>query len=217
VAWDSGARPVVVLTKADLADASTADELGQRLLADVLVTSATTGAGLEDVIQALKPDRTAVLIGPSGAGKSSLVNALVGLEVLAVGAVRDADHRGRHTTTSRQLIPVPGGGVIIDTPGLRSLGLVSDGGVDSVFPDIEALAAACRFSDCKHGPEPGCAVVAAVVDGSLEPARLSSFKKLLREAAAEARRRDPVERKAQLKVWKAMVKEGKNRTRPRTP
>jgi ribosome biogenesis GTPase / thiamine phosphate phosphatase len=216
VAWDSGARPVVVLTKADLADPEMAVGLGQRLLADILVTSAATGLGLDQVRETLLPCRTAVLLGPSGAGKSSLVNALVGLEVLAVGAVRDADHRGRHTTTSRQLIPIPGGGVIVDTPGLRSLGLVSDGGVDAVFPDIEELAATCRFSDCSHGPEPGCSVAAAVDEGGLDPARLSSFHKLQREAAAEARRRDPLQRKAQLQVWKQIVKDSKGRTRPRT-
>ena len=220
VAWDSGARPLVVLTKADVAAPEARVELEARLAGvDVVETSVTTGAGIDSVAEWLRPDRTAVLLGPSGAGKSSLANALLGSERLATGTVRDADHRGRHTTTTRQLVAVPGGGVLIDTPGLRSLAL-SDGvtgAIDQVFPEIDQLAADCRFADCSHEVEPGCAVTAAVAGGGLAPARLESFRKLQKEAAAAARRVDPLLRKAELSVWKARTKSvrANNRRKPR--
>lgn len=210
VAWESGARPLVVLTKADLADADAATELGDRLAGvDVLATSAVDGSGVAEVADALRPDRTAVMLGPSGAGKSSLVNALLGFERLATGEVRDADSRGRHTTTSRQLVAVPGGGVLIDTPGLRSLGLAGDGALDQVFPEIDLLAEGCRFRDCGHEVEPGCAVVAALARGELEAERFASFRKLRQEVAADLRRTDPVVRRQQLGAWKAQMKSAK--------
>lgn len=207
VAWDSGAQPVVVLTKCDLADPDAWESLAERLVGvDVLATSAATSQGLQKLGERLRPARTAVLIGPSGAGKSTLANALAGTEVLTTGAVRDHDRRGRHTTTSRQLITLPGGGVLIDTPGLRSLGLAGSVAVEAAFPDIETLAATCRFSDCRHQTEPDCAVVAAVASGELDHDRLTSFRKLEREAAAEARRSDPLLRRAQLNMWKSRTK-----------
>jgi ribosome biogenesis GTPase len=207
VAWDSGAQPVVVLTKSDLAGGDAWEHLAQRLVGvDVIATSASTGRGVQELRERLRPGRTAVLLGPSGAGKSTLANALIGHDVLATAAVRDRDHRGRHTTTSRQLITVPGGGVLIDTPGLRSLALPGDVPVEAAFPDIGSLSASCRFSDCRHETEPGCAVVAAVTSGGLDHDRLKSFRKLQREAAAEARRSDPLLRRAELSVWKSRSK-----------
>ena len=207
VAWDSGAQPVVVLTKADLAAVGVEEALAARLVGvDVLAASAPTGRGVSELSQRLRPARTAVLLGPSGAGKSTLANALIGDEVLATGAVREGDQRGRHTTTSRQLVALPGGGVLIDTPGLRSLALGRDVPLDQAFPDIERLAAACRFSDCGHRAEPGCEVVAAASRGELDHERLTSFHKLQREAAAEARRTDPLLRRAEVSIWKSRAK-----------
>jgi ribosome biogenesis GTPase len=211
VAWDSGAHPVVVLTKCDLAEASTLATLSERLVGvDVIGTSATTGRGIDELGERLRPAFTAVFLGPSGAGKSTLANALLGTDTLDTGAVRDSDRRGRHTTTSRQLLAVPGGGVIIDTPGLRSMGLAGDVLVEAAFPDIEALAGGCRFSDCRHQTEPGCMVVAAERSGELDGDRLASFRKLEREAAAEARRTDPLLRRAELAMWKARTRSARH-------
>ena len=216
LAWDSGAQPAVVLTKADLAEPGLEESLTERLVgADVLATSAATGTGLAELRERLRPALTAVLLGPSGAGKSTLANALVGEEVMTIGSVRDADQRGRHTTTTRQLIALPGGGVLIDTPGLRSLGLAGDVSVSAAFPDIEELARDCRFSDCRHETEPGCGVTAAVTEGRLGGARLASFRKLEKEAAAEARRSDPVLRQANLSIWKARTKAARMRDKRR--
>lgn len=207
VAWDSGARPLVVLTKIDLAAPDVHAGLEARLVGvDVIASSVVTREGVDLVIEVLRPDRTAVLLGPSGAGKSSLANAILGAQVLATADVRGADRRGRHTTTSRQLLAVPGGGVIIDTPGLRTLGLGKDVGLDAVFPEIEQHAAQCRFSDCRHEVEPGCAVLEAITESLLDPARLASFHKLQRELVVQARRRDPLRRQAELKIWKARSK-----------
>ena len=203
VAWDSGARPVVVLTKADLAPPALRQEVSDRLAGvDLIATSVSTGTGVSDVAALLTPDRTGVLLGPSGAGKSSLTNALLGEDRQATGDVRADDRRGRHTTSSRQLIPLPTGGVVIDTPGLRSLGLVTGDSLDQAFPDIEELAAGCRFADCAHEREPDCAVTAAVVDGVLPGPRLASYHKLAREAAVERRRNDPLERREAKRIWK---------------
>jgi ribosome biogenesis GTPase / thiamine phosphate phosphatase len=207
VAWDSGARPIVVLTKIDLAEPDIQAALMERLgLLEVIASSVTTGEGIDEVAAALRPDLSAVLLGPSGAGKSSLANAILRDKMLATGEVREGDRRGRHTTTSRQLLVVPGGGVLIDTPGLRTLGLAGDVAVDAAFPEIEVLAKQCRFSDCNHQVEPGCAVAAAVADGSLTTERMSSFRKLQGEVAAATRRLDPVERKEAMKIWKARTK-----------
>ena len=193
LAWDSGARPVVVLTKTDLGDEGLAGELASRLVgADLVATSAETGAGVDQLATLLAPGRTAVLLGPSGAGKSTLTNALVGEHRQATAAVRAEDRRGRHTTSSRQLFALDGGGVIIDTPGLRSLGLMSAEGIGEVFPDVDEYASDCRFRDCQHRDEPGCAVTAAVAGGKLAAERLASYRKLAREAAAEQRRVDPL-------------------------
>ena len=182
LAWDSGARPVVILTKADATPE--ADVLAKTVDAravgvDVVTTSAATGQGVDELLGHLRPNRTAVLLGPSGAGKSTLVNRLLRSESEATGEVREGDHKGRHTTSSRHLLVIPGGGVLIDTPGLRSVGLTgAEGGVALAFPDVEEIGQGCRFRDCRHAGEPGCAVVAAVKDGRLDPDRVASYLKL---------------------------------------
>lgn len=215
LAWESGAVPLVVLTKADLAADGAVADLGRRLGAvEVLATSTVTTEGLDVLAERLRPARTAVLLGPSGAGKSSLTNALLGSDLLAIGDVRDADQRGRHTTTGRSLHVVPGGGVLIDTPGLRSLGLIGDGeGIAAAFPEVDALAATCRFADCAHDSEPGCAVLAAEARGELDPERLASYRKLLRELAFEARKADPLVRKEAARKWKIVNQEARKRSR----
>lgn len=203
LAWESGARPVVVLTKVDLAPIDLLQELTGRLSGvEIVATSTRSGVGVAEVAALLAPDRTGVLLGPSGAGKSRLTNALLGADRQRIGPVRDDDRRGRHTTTSRHLLTVPGGGVVIDTPGLRSLGLVGADHLDRAFPDIDDLAAGCRFTDCTHDTEPDCAVGDAVTAGVLSPHRLASYRKLAREAAAERLRVDPVQRREAKRLWK---------------
>ena len=148
-----------------------------------------------------------MLFGASGAGKSTLANHMLGEDVLETGAVREGDNRGRHTTSARHLLPLPGGGVLLDTPGLRGLQLWGDGGgVEAVFADVEALAEQCRFRDCAHEAEPGCAVNHAVTIGELTPERLDSYRKLLREVAHLDRQHDPAARAAQTQQWKQIDK-----------
>ena len=200
VAWGSGATPVVVLTKADLCDdvpaallAVAEDAVG----VDVLPVSSVTGEGLDAVRALLGPGRTAAMVGPSGVGKSSLANALAGTPVAATREVRDADGRGRHTTTARELHLLPGGGLLVDTPGMRELGVVDDAGIDTAYADVTELAAACRFRDCTHRTEPGCAVAAAIDDGRLDPARYTAWRKLQAEAHRQALRSDARARAAE--------------------
>lgn len=195
--WESGAVPVVVLTKADLVSAEDLDQAVERLEpacvgVDLHVISAPTGAGLEGLAGYFGRGRTVALLGSSGAGKSTLANHLAGAGVLATGDVREGDRRGRHTTTHRELIVLPGGGVLIDSPGLREVGLWQDGnGVARTFPEITALLDQCRFADCTHRKEPGCAVQAAVADGRISEERLASWRKLRRELDRLAARDDP--------------------------
>lgn len=203
IAWESGADPVVVLTKADLvpgADQVRASAERRLVGARVILTSTVTGDGMGEVARVLQPNRSGALIGPSGAGKSSLANALLGEATLATAGVRASDRRGRHTTTSRHLVPVPTGGVLIDTPGLRSLPLWrGDDGLAAAFADVEELAQGCRFADCRHDREPGCAVQAASALGTLDASRLASYRKLsgevdVAERDQETRRRQPAPR-----------------------
>jgi len=199
LAWESGAIPVVALTKADLIGdaASRALEVEAALGVGAHAVSVRRGEGLARLADLARPDRTLVLVGESGAGKSTLVNALAGRDELATGEVRSGDAKGRHTTTARHLVPLPGGGALIDTPGVRELGLWgSQEGVAAAFADIAALAEGCRFGDCGHEGEPGCAVLAAVDEGALDPARLESFRDLAREVRALARREDERTRRA---------------------
>lgn len=210
LAWGSGATPLVVLTKTDLVpdpEGMLAEVTTAAPGVDVLGVSAADGSGLDDLRQHLAPGRTLVFLGPSGAGKSTLTNALAGVDVMAVGD-RRADGKGRHTTAHRELVPVPGVGVLVDTPGLRAVGLVGDSdAVDDAFPEIAELAPRCRFRDCAHRTEPGCAVLAAVEDGELDERRLRSWRKLGREAAYQARRADARLRAAEVAVWKQRTKE----------
>ncbi|WP_054812953.1 ribosome small subunit-dependent GTPase A [Nocardia arizonensis] len=179
--WESGARPVVVLTKADAAvDIPLEEVRAVAPGATALAVSANSGDGL-DVLTAVLDD-TVALIGPSGAGKSTLANALLGAEVFATGAVRETDRKGRHTTAHRELRPLPAGGTLIDTPGLRGIGLWDAAeGIGRTFSDIESLAERCRFDDCAHESEPGCAVLEAVDRGDITRRRVDSYRKLGRE------------------------------------
>lgn len=211
LAWESGAQPLVVLTKADLvADPVTLAHLVQDVETtapgvDVLTVSSHTGEGT-DVLAAVVAGGTSVLLGISGAGKSTLANALLGADVMEVRATRDVDGKGRHTTTTRNLLALPGGGVLIDTPGLRGVGLWdAEAGVGQVFSEIEEYAARCRFHDCAHEAEPGCAVLAAVGSGELPERRLESYRKLMREnqrivAKTDARLRSEIRRDWRLKA-----------------
>lgn len=215
LAWESGAQPLVVLTKADLVpDAVTLSHLVQDVETTapgvpVLTVSALDGDGL-DVLAAVASGGTSVLLGQSGAGKSTLANALIGEDVMDVQAARDVDGKGRHTTTTRNLLALPGGGVLIDTPGLRGVGLFdAESGVGQVFSEIAELAERCRFHDCAHEAEPGCAVLAAIEDGELPERRLESYRKLIRENQRIVAKTDARVRAELRKDWKRRGAEGK--------
>ncbi|GEC03940.1 putative ribosome biogenesis GTPase RsgA [Streptomyces spinoverrucosus] len=215
LAWESGAQPVVVLTKADLVpDAATLGHLVQDVETTapgvpVLAVSAVGGDGL-DVLTAVVSGGTSVLLGQSGAGKSTLANALLGEDVMEVQATRDVDGKGRHTTTTRNLLLMPGGGVLIDTPGLRGVGLWDAAtGVGQVFSEIEELAAECRFHDCAHVSEPGCAVLAAIEAGELPVRRLESYRKLIRENQRIVAKTDARVRAELRRDWKRKGAEGR--------
>ncbi|MGW1000196.1 ribosome small subunit-dependent GTPase A [Streptomyces sp. NPDC002520] len=215
LAWESGAQPVVVLSKADLVpDPVTLAHLVEDVETSapgvpVLTVSALHGDGL-DVLVALVGSGTTVLLGQSGAGKSTLANALVGEDVMDVNAARDVDGKGRHTTTTRNLLALPGGGVLIDTPGLRGVGLYdAESGVGQVFSEIEELAEQCRFHDCAHESEPGCAVRSAVENGELPVRRLESYRKLIRENQWIVAKTDARVRAELRRDWKRKGAEGR--------
>jgi ribosome biogenesis GTPase len=205
---DAGAIPVVVLNKADLSADPDAEAAGVRVrmpFVDVLAISAKHGDGLEALAPYLSPARTVALIGSSGVGKSTLVNRLLGQERLKTAEISDVDGRGRHTTTSRHLVELPGGALLIDTPGMRELQpWVGETAVDETFADIAELAQGCRFGDCAHETEPGCAVRAALERGELSVERLDHFRHLGREIAFEERKRDMSASAAEKRRWKAI-------------
>jgi ribosome biogenesis GTPase / thiamine phosphate phosphatase len=213
-AWESGAEPVVVLTKADLCD-----DVGDALLqvesvaigVSVYPISNVTGSGIEELAGQLRPGRTLVLLGSSGVGKSTLLNRLAGTELMRTGELAE-DGTGRHTTTHRELVRLPGGALAIDTPGLRELQFW-DGDVGAAFEDIEALASECRFRDCAHSREPGCAVLGAVDEGTLTLDRLRSWRKFQRELESIAARTDHRLRVARKKRWKEIAAHARQRPR----
>jgi len=191
--WASGAEPVVILNKADVCD-----DLDSRIAEveavspalTVVTTSAKRSEGLDSIRQHLHPGTTAAFVGSSGAGKSTLINALLGEERFPTSGVRADDSRGRHTTTHRQLVALPSGGLLIDTPGMRELALYDEEGIDAVFSDIESMSAQCRFRDCSHQGEPGCAVQQAVDRGEIPAERLGHYLKLRAEAQSYELRSD---------------------------
>jgi ribosome biogenesis GTPase len=213
-AWEGGATPVIVLNKVDLAsdlEAQIAETETVAFGVPIHAVSAETGEGVEDLRRHLTGNRTVALLGSSGVGKSSIINRLLGEEHFRIADVR-SDGRGRHTTTHRELVPVPGGGVIVDTPGLRELQLwESDGGLDQAFADVAELVAQCRFSDCEHRTEPGCAIKSALADGSLASERWESYLKLQRELARLESKLDPKLRSEQRKKWAAVTKSHRHR------
>jgi ribosome biogenesis GTPase / thiamine phosphate phosphatase len=209
LAWDAGAHPVLVLAKADLATdltATVADVEAQHPGLECIVTASPTGLGI-DALRARLDGHTSVMLGESGAGKSSLVNAVLEEEAARVGAVRAGDSKGRHTTTNRQLHQLPGGGVVIDSPGIREVGLAGDeDAVDATFADIDELGEECHFADCGHAGEPGCAIALALDAGELSADRLAAYLELRREAASAARRADEHARRTYERGFTKAVK-----------
>lgn len=210
VSRESGAEPVLVLNKLDACQApSPLIEQAKAVAGDaaVIAISAKDGTGLEALKTWLKPGHTVGLVGSSGVGKSTLVNRLAGNEKLRTAQTRATDERGRHTTTHRQLFVLPGGGILLDTPGMREMQFWdSEQGLAKTFDEIEALAPSCRFKDCAHGSEPGCAVKAAVEAGTLPADRLESWSKLKKEMNFQARRADPAVAAEEKKKWRALNK-----------
>jgi ribosome biogenesis GTPase / thiamine phosphate phosphatase len=210
VAWESGAVPEVILTKSDLADDAEALVHQVECVAfgvKVRRVSVHDAARVADLRATLPPRITVALLGPSGAGKSSLINALAAADLVPTGVVREADQKGRHTTTHRELYQVPGGALLLDTPGMRELRVWDAAeGLSQTFPDILELASGCRFRDCSHRVEPGCSVLRAVAEGRLDSARLESFRKLQAEAAHEDRRVNPLAEAAAVARHKTAMK-----------
>jgi len=215
LAWESGASPVVILSKADLCEDAAAKAAEAEAVAigvPIHVVSSLTDAGLDTLSDYVREGQTVALLGSSGVGKSTLVNRLYGEEVLATGGIREDDDRGRHTTTHRELVVLPGGGLLIDTPGMRELQLWdADEGLSAGFSDVEELAAECRFQDCKHEKEPGCAVQTALRSGTLKRERYDSYLKLQRELAYLARKESVHLRLQEKAKWKQIHQQMKTK------
>jgi ribosome biogenesis GTPase len=213
LAWESGAAPVVLLSKCDL-DPDPQGWVREISMtapgAPVIAVSQRSGAGVDELRELLGPGRILGFVGPSGAGKSSLVNALAGRVIMETAEIRE-DGRGRHTTVHRELVVLPDGSLVIDTPGLRSVGLASPESLDQVFADVVGFAELCRFNDCAHETEPGCGVLEAIEGGHLAERRLSSWRKLQREAAYQERRTNARMRAAEKEMWKQRTKEMRQR------
>jgi ribosome biogenesis GTPase len=217
--WESGARPAIVLNKADACAESrelAAEIAGIARGTPIFLVSAKTGEGLDALEASFKKGQTIVLLGSSGVGKSTLVNRLLQEERQTTHAVRESDSRGRHTTTSRELFVLPGGAMIIDTPGFRELQLWNAAeGLTQTFADVDELAAQCRFADCQHQQEPGCAVQAALASGILESERLESWRKLEREQEFQLRKMDPEVGRAEKKRVKVIMRQVKDKYKNR--
>ena len=217
IAWESGANPVVILSKSDLCDrvAHFVDEV--RAVArgvPIHAISVVTGDGLQEIAQYFKRGQTVAVLGSSGVGKSSLINHLAGVDLLKVQTVREHDDRGRHTTTHRELVLLPGGGLVLDTPGMRELQLWDgDESLQLVFDDIEALAGRCFFSDCRHEDEPRCAIREAVAAGTIDAERYQSYEKLQKELNYQARRKDKLSEIVEKKKWKKLSRLATERAR----
>lgn len=217
IAWESGANPVIVLSKSDLCD-RVADSINQiQSVArgvPIHAISSVTGSGLQDIAQYFKRGETVALLGSSGVGKSTLINHLVGVERLRVQTVREHDDRGRHTTTHRELVLLPAGGLVLDTPGMRELQLWDgDESLQLVFDDIEALAERCYFSDCQHQDEPRCVVREALAAGTIDTGRYQSYGKLQKELKYQARRKDKLSEIVEKKKWKKLSRLATERAR----
>jgi ribosome biogenesis GTPase len=217
IGWESGANPIIILSKSDLCDrvAESIDEV-QAVARDVPIhaISVVTGSGLQDVAQYFKRGQTVALIGSSGVGKSTLINHLAGVDRLKVQTVRDWDDRGRHTTTHRELVLLPAGGLVLDTPGMRELQLFEgDQSLELVFDDIEALAARCFFSNCRHQDDPRCVVREALVAGTIDSGRYQSYEKLQKELNYVARKRDKLSEMLERKKWKKLSRLATERAR----
>jgi ribosome biogenesis GTPase / thiamine phosphate phosphatase len=213
-----GAEPVIVLTKPDRAEDLAAALIETRAAAPAVaveVASGLTGEGVAALAARLRPDRTGILVGPSGAGKSTLTNALLGRKAQRTAPVRASDERGVHTTSGRELFPLPGGGALVDGPGIRELRLWDASGLDATFADLAAIAARCRFRDCSHRAEPGCAVREAIADGRMDAARVESHRKLALELARQAKRREGGAARTERERWKAVSKELRRLSRER--
>jgi len=222
-AWDAGTTPLILLSKADLVtDAAAAVDALDTVAAGctILVVSAHSGMGIDALKSELGEGKTAVLVGSSGVGKSSLINALLGTQDLAIAPIRDADDKGKHTTTRRELLFLPEtGALLIDTPGMREFGVLGSGqkedesGFSRSFSDVEALAEQCAFNDCAHQSEPNCEILRAIADGELQPQRLRSYQKLQRELAYNERRNDIGKQHEERRVWKKRAQEYRQRTK----
>ncbi len=202
VANDADVELVVVLTRSDLGDPEVARaEIANIADLRTVPVSAIADRGREALMEVIEPRKTAVLLGQSGVGKSTLTNWLLDRSVQSTGGIRD-DGRGRHTTTARQLFGLANGGWLLDNPGVRSVGLLDESALSSVFAEVDALVERCRFRDCHHDAEPGCAVQQGLIEGALDPDRLAAWRKLQREIAYEARREDPALQRAERDRWK---------------